>query len=223
MTKHLLRDLEELGESLMRMSIATENALAKALDAILTRNVEEAKEVVVGDAEIDRMEVALEEEALKILALHVPVASDLRFVIAAIKINNDLERIADVAANVAKRAVDLAKKPPVPAPEGFDEMAQRARTMLREAIRSLVKRDQALAGKVLAEDDEVDALERRILQALEDRMQEAPDEIPALLRWVSAVRAVERIADGATNVAEDVIYLEEGEIVRHQGGDWTRE
>lgn len=217
MTKHLLRDLEQLADDLVRMTTATEAALGRALESILTRDVAMAKAVVEGDVEIDRMEVQLEEDALKILALHVPVAGDLRFVVSAIKINHDLERIADIAANVAKRTIEMMRMPPVPPPEHFDVMAQRTRTMLREAILALVRRDPALAKRVCAEDDEVDELNRTILAALEARMMNEPQNVPALLRWVGSVRNLERIADGATNVAEDVIYLEEGEIIRHAG------
>jgi phosphate transport system protein len=116
MTKHLLRDLEQLADDLVRMTTATEAALGRALESILTRDVAMAKTVVDGDEEIDRMEVILEEDALKILALHVPVAGDLRFVVSAIKINHDLERIADIAANIAKRTIAMTKLPPVPPP-----------------------------------------------------------------------------------------------------------
>lgn len=216
MTKHLLRDLEQLGDDLLHMTTATENAFAQALESILTRNVELARRVVEGDVEIDKMEVHLEEDALKILALHVPVASDLRFVVSAIKMNHDLERIADIAANIAKRTMEMASLPPVTPPEHFDRMAQQARTMLREAILALVRRDGDLARRVCAADDEVDTLQRLILKQLEERMKQEPQSVPALLRWTNAVRNIERIADGATNVAEDVIYLEEGEIIRHR-------
>lgn len=218
MTKHLLRDLEQLADDLLHMTTSTETAFGRALESILTRDAELARKVVDGDVEIDRTEVHLEEDALKILALHVPVAGDLRFVVSAIKMNHDLERIADIAANIAKRTLELAALPPITPPEGFDRMAQNARTMLREAILALVRRDPELARKVCAADDEVDLLQRQILAQIEDRMQREPQNVPALLRWLGAVRSIERIADGATNVAEDVIYLEEGEIIRHRGG-----
>lgn len=217
MTKHLLRDLEQLADDLLHMTTATETAFARALESILTRDAVLAQKIVDGDVEIDRMEVHLEEDALKILALHVPVASDLRFVVSAIKMNHDLERIADIAANIAKRTVELSSLPPVTPPEGFDTMAQQARTMLREAILALVRRDPALGRRVCEADDQVDLLQRQILKQLEERMMREPQNIPALLRWTNAVRNIERIADGSTNLAEDVIYLEEGEIIRHRG------
>lgn len=217
MTKHLLRDLEQLADDLVHMTAATESALGRALESILTRDVDMARTVVEGDEDIDRMEVRLEEDALKILALHVPVAADLRFVVSAIKINHDLERIADIAANIAKRTIEMSTMAPTAPPEEFDVMAQRTRTMLREAILALVRRDPVLAKRVCEEDDAVDALHRKLIAGLEDRMRHEPEHIPSLLRWVTSVRNLERIADGATNVAEDVIYLEEGEIIRHTG------
>jgi phosphate transport system protein len=148
------------------------------------------KTLLLVEDDPDLLEVDLEEEALKILALHAPVATDLRYLVAVIKINNDLERI--------------------------DLMAQCTRTMVRDAIRSLVHRDPQLARKVLAEDDTVDDLQTEILGVLEGAMHNRPEAIPALMRWSSVVRNVERIADNATNIAEDVIYMEEGVIVRHR-------
>jgi len=219
MTKHFLRDLEELEDQALRLAERVEGALGAALDSILSRDPVTAREVVDGDREIDILEVELEEEALKILALHAPVATDLRYLVAVIKINNDLERIGDIAANIAARAVDLEDLGPVEAPERFDLMAQCTRTMVRDAIRSLVHRDSQLARKVLAEDDTVDELQTEILGKLEDIMRARPETVEALMRWGSVVRNVERIADNATNIAEDVIYMEEGIIVRHRQPD----
>lgn len=215
MTKHFLRDLEGLEDEVLRLAERVEDALSNALDAILSRNSTLAASVIEGDTDIDRHEVELEEEALKILALHAPVAADLRYLIAVIKINNDLERIGDIASNIAARAVDLEGMTPVGAPDRFDHMAQCARTMVREAIRALVKRDPTLARKVLADDDVVDDLQTEILQAIESEMLSRPEAIAPLMRWSSVIRNVERISDNATNIAEDVIYMEEGVIVRH--------
>ena len=206
MTKHFLRDLEELEERALRIAERVEGALSSALDAILSRDAALARRIIDGDAEIDAMEVELEEEALKILALHAPVATDLRYLIAVIKINNDLERIGELG--------------PVEAPERFDLMAQCTRTMVRDAIRALVHRDPVLARKVLAEDDKVDALQTEILGRIEDTMRARPESVDGLMRWGSVVRNVERIADNATNIAEDVIYMEEGVIVRHRQAEF---
>ncbi|MBC8328536.1 MAG: phosphate signaling complex protein PhoU [Planctomycetes bacterium] len=217
MTKHLLRDLGEFTDNLLRLTAAVEEALADALNAILARDPELARRVVAGDREIDRLEVRLEEDALKILALHAPVARDLRYLVAAIKIDNDLERIADMAANIARRAVELAAYQPVQPPAGIEEMAARTRQMVRQAIHALVNRDPGLAQQVREEDDAVDDLNRAMLQELEERLKAGgPGQVEPLLRWFGVVRNLERVADLATNIAEDVLYLIEGEIVRHR-------
>jgi len=215
MTNHFMRDLGELAEHMLQVSSLCEEAFRKSIDSILARDVESAREVVAGDEAIDDLEVMLEEEALKILALHAPVAGDLRFIVAAIKINNDLERIADIAANIAKRTIDLERLPATTPPEHFDDMAQQTRTMVRETMQALIHRDADRARALMALDDKVDDLNREILAQIEGRMSEEPDAIPALMRWANVVRLVERIADYATNIAEDIIYMEEGEIVRH--------
>lgn len=215
MTNHFMRDLGDLADHMLQVSSLCEDAFRKSIDSILSRDVKSAHEVVEGDRVIDDLEVMLEEEALKILALHAPVAGDLRFIVAAIKINNDLERIADIAANIAKRTIDLERLPPTTPPEHFDEMAQQARTMVRETMQSLIHRDENRARALMALDDKVDDLNREILARIEERMMEEPEAIPALMRWANVVRLVERIADYATNIAEDIIYMEEGEIVRH--------
>ncbi|MGB0953138.1 MAG: phosphate signaling complex protein PhoU [Planctomycetota bacterium] len=219
MTKHFMRDLGSLADHLLVVSNRCEDAFGRAIDSILARDTAVAQEVVEGDAEIDDLEVQLEEEALKILALHAPVAGDLRFLVASIKINNDLERIGDIASNIAKRTLDLAKMEPIDTPEDFVEMAQQTRTMVKEAIQSLVNRDVDRARALMALDDRVDDLNRIILQRIETRMMSEAAAIPALMRWGNVVRLVERIADYATNIAEDIIYMEEGDIVRH--GDIT--
>jgi len=216
MTKHFMRDLGLLAERLVLLGNQCEDAFGRAIDSILSRDAEAALVVVKGDSLIDEMEVELEEEALKILALHAPVAGDLRFVIAAIKINNDLERIADIASNIAKRTIDLERLALTSPPVHFDKMAQQTRTMVRETIQALVSRDEARARKVLEMDDVVDDYNREILGRIEAQMSAEPEVIPALMRWGNVVRLVERIADYATNIAEDIIYMEEGDIVRHE-------
>jgi phosphate transport system protein len=217
MTKHFQRDMAAFTDDLLRLTAAVEDALANAIQAILARDPGLAAAVVEGDAAIDAREVRLEEDALKILALHAPVARDLRYLIASIKIDNDLERIADMAANIARRALDLADCEPVTPPQGIEEMASRTRQMVRQAIHALVNRDPELARKVRQEDDAVDRLQTLMLQELEDRMVgAAAEQVKALLRWFGAVRNLERVSDLATNIAEDILYLIEGEIVRHR-------
>ena len=215
MSKHLLRDISNLADQLILIGNRCEDAFGKAIESILARDAESARQIVEGDSVIDALEVQLEESALKILALYAPVASDLRFIVAAIKINNDLERIGDIASSIAKRAIDLDCLKPTSPPLDFAEMAQRTRLMVREAIQCMVQRDEQRARALMAMDDKVDDLNRKILASLEQRMAEEPEAVPALLRWANVARLVERIADYSTNIAEDIIYLEEGDIVRH--------
>lgn len=219
MAKHLLNDLDRLSDDLLRITQAVEDALSLAISGVLSRNIATCQNVVQGDIAIDQMEVELEESALKILALHQPVAGDLRFIVAAIKINNDLERIADHASNLAKRGIEFGQLAAVEAPPDFDKMADIVRSMVRLAIQSLVQRDAGLARQVIENDDIVDDFNREIIAGLRDRIETAQKEqIDPLLRWVTSVRGLERIGDLATNIAEDVLYLVSGEIVRHQGG-----
>jgi phosphate transport system protein len=215
MTKHFVRDLNVLAEYLIQIGTRCEQAFGNAIEGLLTRNVGLAQSVVDGDLEIDALEVKLEEEALKILALHAPVAGDLRFLIAAIKINNDLERIADIAGNIAKRTIEMEDLAPATPPTEFKDMARQTQAMIREVIQAIVNRDPVQAEKVLAMDDVVDDFHRKLLDELELRTAAEPEVVPALIRWINVVRLVERIADYATNIAEDIIYMEEGDIVRH--------
>lgn len=216
MTKHFLKDMEGLATSMAIISARVEDLFLAAVDSLLARDAEKALEVIKADAEIDDLEVKLEEDALKILALHAPVASDLRYLIAAIKINNDLERVGDIAGNIASRSRDLCKLPYVEPPEGFEEMVQNALDMIRDSFRACVAQNAVLARNVFEKDDVVDNYNRILLNSIEDRMVVESENIPALMRWANVVRAVERIGDYATNIAEDVIYMVDGEIVRHQ-------
>lgn len=216
MTKHFLKDMEALALSTATISTRVEGLFRAAVDSLLARDAEKALEVIKADVEIDALEVKLEEDALKILALHAPVASDLRYLIATIKINNDLERVGDIAGNIASRSRDLCKLSYVEPPEGFEEMVQTALDMIRDSFRACVTQDANLARQVFEKDDVVDNYNRLILDSIEDKMAVEIENIPALMRWANVVRAVERIGDYATNIAEDIIYMVEGEIVRHQ-------
>ena len=216
MTKHFLLDMQALAESMATLSTQVESLLRDAFDSLLSRDSEKALEVIKSDALIDDLEVKLEEDALKILALHAPVASDLRYLIATIKINNDFERVGDIAANIAARARDLCKLSTSAPPENFENMAQTAIDMIRDSFKACVTQDAHLARAVFEKDDIVDNYHKEILNAIELKMASSPNDIPALMRWANIVRAVERIGDYATNIAEDIIYVVEGEIVRHQ-------
>ena len=162
----------------------------------------------------------MEEECLKILALHQPVAIDLRFVVAVLKLNSDLERIGDLAVNIAERAQFLSTREPVPVPLDFGGMAQATRNMLRRALDALVNMDIGAAWEVLKSDDVVDEINREMFVQVQDGIRKHPDMLEALIHLLSASRHLERIADLATNIAEDVIYMVDGEIVRHRAEDY---
>ena len=210
------REIDKLKKDVIGLSVVVEDSVTKAVVAVDKRDADLANEVISADADIDRAEVDLEEECLKILALHQPVAKDLRFIVAILKINNDLERIGDLAVNVAQRALYLADHKRVETPPILERMADMTRTMLRKSLEALIGADGTLAREVLTLDDEVDSWHRDMFKLIQDRIKEQPEGVAGHLQVLSVSRHLERIADLATNIAEDVIYLIEGEIVRHQ-------
>lgn len=216
MTKHIQRQTEILKQKILYVGTLVEEAIAKAIAALINRDAALAQKIIEADNVIDRMEVDVEEECLKILALYQPVAADLRFVVAVLKINNDLERMGDLAQNIAKRVAYLAKADPMDLPIDFRGMAAKAQTMVKQSLDALVNADTALAHQVRSEDDEVDQARQRIRKQIMDAIRRHPDRVEYLLKFNSVSKHLERLADMATNVAEDVIYMVEGEIVRHQ-------
>ena len=216
MSKHLERDLENLQRDILALAASVEEAVYKAARALQERNVDLAREVIHGDDQIDAEENAIEEECLKMLALHQPVAIDLRRVAACMMINMDLERMADLAEDIAERAIALSRPPHLPIPEKLQRMTDLATSMVRQSLDAFVNLDARLARTVCRLDDEVDRLNKDIIDELIKLMQEKPMLIEGGLSLFSATRHLERIADHATNIAEEVIYLVEGEIVRHR-------
>lgn len=215
MNSHLTQALEELKRKIFTLVAMVEDSLTAAVKSVQNRDEDTARKVIELDAEIDDMEVSVEEECLKLLALHQPVAIDLRFIIAVLKLNNDLERIGDLAVNIAERSVYISKMPVVPTPFDFDDMAAKAAKMLKNSIDSLINSDPELAAKVCEADDEVDAINRDVYRQVKDAIKKHPEHLDALINLLSVSRHLERIADHATNIAEDVIYLVKGDIVRH--------
>jgi phosphate transport system protein len=171
--------------------------------------------MIKADEEVNRLEVDLEEECLKILALHQPVANDLRMIVAILKINSTLERIADQAVNISERALAVARSPIIACPLNLDGMAEKVISMLEKALDSLVNADMKLAHTVLALDDEVDTIHSQNYQVFKDYIRKNPETIDTVLNFLTVSRHLERVADLATNIAEDVIYLHQGTIVRH--------
>ncbi|NDC36491.1 MAG: phosphate transport system regulatory protein PhoU [Proteobacteria bacterium] len=216
MTRHLLREVENLKKMILGLSAQVEGMLFKAVRAVAERNAALAEEVQSSDEEIDRNEVEVEEECLKILALHQPVAIDLRFIIAVLKINSDLERIADLAVNIAARAGSLSRLPQVQAPVDYHSMADQVKGMLQRALQALVKLDAVVAREVLRADDEIDCMHREMFATLGARIKNDPASADTYIHYLSVSRNLERIADHTTNIAEDVIYMVDGEIVRHR-------
>ncbi|MEJ2690130.1 MAG: phosphate signaling complex protein PhoU [Deltaproteobacteria bacterium] len=215
MHKHLQREMEFLKNKLITMGGETEDRVYKATLSIINRDAKMANDVIKADQDIDQMEVEIEEHCLKILALYQPVAKDLRLIIAILKINNDLERIGDLAVNIAERGVYLANHKEFELFFDIRKMALKVEKMLTSSIDSLVNLDVPLAYRIRAEDNGVDALNRDMYDRAKEIMIQNPEHINFILHTISAGRHLERIADHATNIAEDVIYLEEAEIVRH--------
>lgn len=215
MSIHLQREMEGLKRQLLSLCALVEEQVDVAVRALAACDADMAVAVKERDAEVDRREVEIEEECLKILALHQPVAIDLRLVVAVLKINNDLERIGDLAVNVARKAAALAAGPPIETPFDLPAMWEKTRLMLRDSLDAFVNRDAALAESVCARDDEVDRMKHEIRRQAESMMRTQPDRLQWFLRLLAVTRNLERIADHATNIAEDVIYLIDGRIVRH--------
>jgi len=219
MTKHFYRDMEHLHRDILALSALVEEMIANSAKALRDRDPALAREVVRTDRQVDEREVQIEDICLKMLALHQPVAVELRRIATVMKVNNDLERIADLAVNVAQRAAALAQYPEFIVPSQLQKMVAKSTDMVREALDAFVNFDSRAARSVCQRDDEVDELNAQIISDLSALMKEDSQTIDPALHCFSAARHVERIADHATNIAEDVIYLVEGDIVRHSQGE----
>jgi phosphate transport system protein len=205
-----------LNDELLKISSMVEEMIDKATQALIARRVQLADEVVGSDEYVDRHEVHVEEDCLKMLALHQPVAVDLRRIATVLKVNNDLERIADLAVSIAQRAKAMDEFPAFPIPDQLPNIVALSTQMVRGSMDAFVNMDVASARRIMALDATVDQLNRDIIVELQNTMQKRPELVAAALHCFSAVRHVERIADHATNIAEDVVYLVEGDIVRHR-------
>jgi phosphate transport system protein len=219
-TLHFERELEKLKKSILSLGAMVEERVRNAIKAIEMRDGDLAKKIIEADCEIDQIEVDIEEECLKILALYQPVAIDLRFIIAVIKINNDLERIGDIAVNIAERADFLATQKRLDILFDFPGMAEKTQSMLKRSLDALVTMNADLAFEVCASDDEVDAMNREMFIRVQDGIRKDIHRMESLIHLLSASRHLERIADHATNIAEDVIYMIKGTIVRHRAEDY---
>jgi phosphate transport system protein len=216
MTKLFNRELEKLKKSILSLGAVVEEAVRMAIKAIELKDAEIAKKIIADDRKIDEREVEIEEECLKILALHQPVAVDLRFITVVVKINNDLERIGDEAVNIAERVESLAKRESAGFTFDYTEMAEKAEAMLKMSLDALVNLDIDLAFRVLVKDEEVDKLLAEVYRETKQAIRKNANDVAFLINQYLISRHLERIADHATNIAEDVIYMIDGEIHRHK-------
>jgi phosphate transport system protein len=212
----LHRKIQKIKKRLLAIGAIVEEQVDLAVKSIVNRDSELAQKVIDGDVAIDLMEVDLEEECLKVLALHQPMAVDLRMIIAVLKINSDLERIGDLAVDATERAIALVSQEPVEFPFDIPAMSKAVQKMLKQCIDALVNLDLELATEVCASDNAVDAMHAEVYRKVEEAILKHPENIKQQLTCLSVSRYLERIADHTTNIAEDVIYLIRGNIVRHQ-------
>jgi len=219
MTKQNEAELGALTRQVSHMGGLVEQALDRSLVALLERDANLARQVIEGDSEVDELENKLEEHCLEYLALRQPVARDLRLVCGVLKINSDLERMADLAVNVAERAEVLSRVPPLPFRPDVTRLAATAKRMLRDSLDALVRLDAALAWQTWKADAEADKLYRELIGQAIQFMREHPDRLGDVMHLVGALRNLERLADHATNIAEDVIFVVHGRIVRHHMQD----
>lgn len=215
MTKHFRRELENVKKRILTLGSLVEDRVREAVQAVERIDAELAERIVKTDYEIDEMEIEIEEECLKILALHQPVAVDLRFIIAVIKINNELERIGDQAVNIGQRVMTIAKRPKPPFSYDYSDMGEKVQRMLKMSLDSLVNLDVDLAYKVITLDDEVDQIKNDAYDRIKQAIRELPERVGYYINLLLISRHLERLADHATNIAEEVVYLVEGEIYRH--------
>lgn len=216
MTKHFQDQIENLKKKILHLTAMVEQNLEEAVRAVNDRDVKLAVKIIATDDAIDHYEVEIEEDCLKTLALYQPVASDLRFIITVLKINNDIERIGDLAVNIAQRAKTLAESKNNRVPFDLDAMSRLTLSMVRKSTDALVRLDPQLAREVGTMDDKIDDMHRGAYDAIEGEIIKDPQGVEYYINLLGVSRYLERIADHATNIAEDVVYLVEGHIIRHQ-------
>lgn len=215
MAKHFHQELKRLEKSLLLLSSVVEENFRGAIRSVENRDLDLASKIERDDQRTDDMEVEIEEECLKILALHQPVANDLRRIVSALKMTNDLERIGDFATRIARKGKVLAEYPQVPLPDDFRAMAEMVRSLFHRSVNALISMDSEEAREVITMDKRVDQYNQNIGDKVVEWMKQTPENIPAGISILWMIRALERVGDHASNIAEDVVYLIEGDIVRH--------
>jgi len=215
MQRHFHEELELVKEKTLRLGSLVETMVEQAVASLVDRDSRLAEEVIASDRKVDILDLEIEEDCLRLLALHQPAAKDLRFITTAMKITTDLERMADQAVNICERAIELNEEPQLKPYIDIPIMSQLSQKMMREALDAFVRRDADLARQVIPEDNKVDALKDQIFRELLTFMMEDPRTIPRAIRLILVSRHLERVADHATNIAEMVVFLVEGKNIRH--------
>lgn len=215
MQRHIDQELADLRHQLLRMGSLVEDQIRRSIQALIDRDNDLASRVIERDKEVNRLDVEIDETCIRLLALHQPAARDLRFVTTAMKISTELERMSDLAENICERAIELSEEPQLKPYIDIPRMADRTMQMVKESLDAFVRSDAVLARKVCADDDFVDDLTHQLFRELLSFMIENPATISRAIRLTFIGKYIERIADHATNVAELVIYMVEGKIVRH--------
>jgi len=211
----LQKELEKLKKSILSLGAMVEERVRMVIQALELRDANLAEKIIRSDYEIDEFEIEVEEDCLKILALYQPVAVDLRFLIAVIKINNDLERVADEAVNIAERVQIIAKRERLDIPFNYSLMAEKTASMLKKSLDALVNMDDCLALDVLKLDNEIDDMKDQAYDVVKQAIAKNTNRVSYLINLLLMCRHLERIADHATNIAEEVVYMVQGEIIRH--------
>ena len=217
--RHFQEELEQLKARLLEMGGLAEDRVRAAVDCLVSRDVNSAQRILSGDGPINQLHIEIDNRCFTMLALHQPMAVDLRAIVSAVKINTDLERVGDLAVNIAEAVIRYMKHPPVKELIDIPRMAAIAQSMLRDALDAYVRRDIAMAEAVLNEDDALDALKTQVFRELLTYMLDDPSTIEPALDLILVSRHLERIGDHATNVAEDVIFMVSARDVRHHAAD----
>ncbi len=217
MLRHFDEELKTLKETILRMGAMVEEQVAYAIKALVERDSDLARRVIENDHRVNALDVQVDEDCLRLIALHQPMAGDLRFLTTAMKISTELERMSDLAENISERAIELNEEPQLKPYIDIPRMAERAQRMLKESLDAFVNRNSELARKVCRDDDFIDDLNHQIFRELLSFMIEDPQTTTRAIRISFISKYLERIADHATNIAELVVYLVEGKIIRHTG------
>ena len=215
MQRHLDAELDQLKGRITEMGNMVDLQMKEATESLVERDPVKAKGVIDRDHQVNAMEVGIDEDCVRMIALHQPEARDLRFVITAMKIITDLERMSDLASNISERVLELCEEPPIPIPSSIMEMSTIGREMLREALDAFVSRNTALARQVTQEDERVNVLHRELVKTIVENLKRHNGETSPIIRILFVSRSLERFADHATNVAEIIMYMVEGKIIRH--------